>query len=243
MMLLTAVILLAIAIGTTASMLVIVRDDMEPKFFRVNAIISSVIFALAYLFMHEKPALILSALTLVYAATVLWLPSGFERLILCVVLIYGAISIHHHLLPATLHWNVVSILLCGLLMGFSLVAMNVGHWYLSATKLSIRPLKAVTLSILILLFIRLCWLLSLFVFSWSSIQQLFQMEHLIWMVFAMVRILFGVLGPLALGYMTWETIKLNATQSATGILYALLALVLVGEASSIFLTLETTLPF
>jgi hypothetical protein len=41
--------------------------------------------------------------------------------------------------------------------------------------------------------------------------------------------------------MTWETVKIFSTQSATGILFALLAMVLAGEASSFFIIMNTVL--
>jgi protein NrfD len=62
-------------------------------------------------------------------------------------------------------------------------------------------------------------------------------------LFYLVRIGFGILGPLAMGPMVWHTARIHATQSATGILYATLFLVLVGEMTSNFLLTRTPFPF
>ncbi len=48
-------------------------------------------------------------------------------------------------------------------------------------------------------------------------------------VFFWQRMLFGLAGPIVLSYLTWETAKIRATQSATGILYAMCVLVYLGE--------------
>ena len=39
-------------------------------------------------------------------------------------------------------------------------------------------------------------------------------------------------GPLALGWMAWETAKIRSTQSATGILYVVVILCFLGELTS-----------
>jgi len=61
-------------------------------------------------------------------------------------------------------------------------------------------------------------------------------------VFFWQRILFGLLGPAVLAYMTWETAKIQATQSATGILYVDFFTVMVGEVLAKYLLLATTVP-
>jgi hypothetical protein len=56
-------------------------------------------------------------------------------------------------------------------------------------------------------------------------------------------LLFGLIGPVVLAYMTWETAKLRSTQSATGILYVDLFMVIVGELVAKYLLLSASLPF
>jgi hypothetical protein len=56
-------------------------------------------------------------------------------------------------------------------------------------------------------------------------------------------LLFGLIGPVVLAYMTWETAKLRSTQSATGILYVDLFMVIVGELVAKYLLLTTALAF
>ena len=61
-------------------------------------------------------------------------------------------------------------------------------------------------------------------------------------IFFWQRILFGLLGPAVLAYMTWETAKIQATQSATGILYVDFFTVMVGEVLAKYLLVATTVP-
>ena len=60
--------------------------------------------------------------------------------------------------------------------------------------------------------------------------------------FVAQRILFGLVLPASLGYFTWKTILIRSTQSATGILYVVVFLTLVGEALSVYLSLATNVP-
>ena len=61
-------------------------------------------------------------------------------------------------------------------------------------------------------------------------------------VFFWQRVLFGLAGPVVLSYLTWETAKINSTQSATGILYVDFFTVVVGEVLAKYLLLATRVP-
>jgi hypothetical protein len=61
-------------------------------------------------------------------------------------------------------------------------------------------------------------------------------------IFFWQRVLFGLLGPGLLSYLTWETAKIQSTQSATGILYVDFFTVIVGEMLAKYLLLSTTVP-
>ena len=49
------------------------------------------------------------------------------------------------------------------------------------------------------------------------------------------RILWGILAPYILGVMIYRTVQMRSTQSATGILYALCVMILIGEGAALFL--------
>ncbi len=56
-------------------------------------------------------------------------------------------------------------------------------------------------------------------------------------IFFWQRVLFGLVGPGLLSYLTWETAKIRSTQSATGILYVDFFTVVVGEVLAKYLLL------
>ena len=61
-------------------------------------------------------------------------------------------------------------------------------------------------------------------------------------IFFWQRILFGLAGPAVLSWLTWETAKIRATQSATGILYVDFFTVVVGEVLAKYIVLATHVP-
>ena len=63
-------------------------------------------------------------------------------------------------------------------------------------------------------------------------------ELLMWLP---ARWLLGLLGPLVLGWMAWETARIRSTQSATGILYVVVIVCYLGELTSQLLLEKTGL--
>ncbi|HET6316489.1 MAG TPA: hypothetical protein VFG86_08525, partial [Chloroflexota bacterium] len=51
-------------------------------------------------------------------------------------------------------------------------------------------------------------------------------------ILAGVRILFGLVIPIPLAVMTWRTARIRSLDSATGLLYLVVALVLAGEITA-----------
>jgi len=141
-----------------------------------------------------------------------------------------------------------SFISAALMLGSVLGTMITGHWYLVNRKLTMRPLQIATwffigITILRTVMVMTTMLLlsisaptalaettqSLLSFSTSGI--------LFW-----ARVGFGLAVPLVFGWMIWSSVKVQNTQSATGILYATIVLVLVGEAFSKYLYLFTGIP-
>ena len=111
--------------------------------------------------------------------------------------------------------------------------MMLGHWYLVTPKLSITPLKRYSAAyILLTVFTALKLVLAYHLFvgwSWppSTAAGLRLMGEDL--MFALFRVTWGVMAPLAASYFIWETVKIKSTQSATGILYASMVCTIIGE--------------
>ena len=61
-------------------------------------------------------------------------------------------------------------------------------------------------------------------------------------VFVWMRLLFGIAGPLSLVWFIWKTVEIRSTQSATGILYVQLFLVMAGELLAKYLRMAAGIP-
>jgi len=125
-----------------------------------------------------------------------------------------------------------------LLLGFSMNAMLLGHWYLVQPKLSINELKRVCLVLIGLIVLR-------FVYGTYGLCNLIwgksEMEIYRYLfasspgIFVIMRWFWGLLGPLALAYPIWGTVKIRSTQSATGLLYVMVLFIVTGEILSLYL--------
>jgi hypothetical protein len=62
------------------------------------------------------------------------------------------------------------------------------------------------------------------------------------LLFLALRWSFGICGVLALLWMTWRTLEIPNTQSATGILYVAVIGVFVGELAAALLSAQSALP-
>jgi hypothetical protein len=129
-----------------------------------------------------------------------------------------------------------------LLMGSTLTAMLLGHHYLTAPAMSIEPLQR---------FVRaMAWSLGLRVvvaglglWSWNAGRGGTGGSAPDVSLFLVVRWGVGFLGTLVAVLLAWQTVKLRSTQSATGILYIAMTLVLFGELTALILSRGTDVIF
>lgn len=128
----------------------------------------------------------------------------------------------------------------GMLLGAALGDMLLGHYYLTAPWMSLRPLERVALLIWGAAALRAGvagWALWEFLGRQSS--QLGPGE---WGLFFALRWFLGIAGPIALTFMIYQTIRLRHTQAATGILYVVVICSFLGEATGIAMERLTGVP-
>src|SRR6185436_8543994 len=101
-----------------------------------------------------------------------------------------------------------------LLLGTSMTAMLLGHWYLIAHNLSIVPLLRLHYAMFFAFALRLVCVLVMLAVALSSTS----LDQLSWLWLSL-RIGAGLLGAGILGYMAYAAARIRSTQSATGILY------------------------
>jgi len=189
-------------------------------------------------------AIIIAALS--YAGAVVWL---YEKAKLGTMLVFAVAAVALMAAALATPWGntrsttgiVLAILdlgSSGLLLGVTMAAMLLGHWYLNTPTMQLMPLKR--LVILMIAAIAARTLVS----ATGLVMQVRASEtlELTFWIFVVFRWLSGLLGTFMLALMTWYTLKVPNTQSATGILYAGVVLTFLGELTSQLLSVDTLYP-
>lgn len=131
-------------------------------------------------------------------------------------------------------WLACAFISSALLLGAAATGMVLGHWYLVVKNPSFVPLARVTWLLLAALGVRLVTAAAT---GWGQAglwEELLERGGVMGVflgpgIFVLARWVFGLLAPLVLGWMTWRCVQIKSNQSATGILYVVLAFVLIGE--------------
>lgn len=125
----------------------------------------------------------------------------------------------------------------GLVLGLTMAAMFLGHWYLNSPGMAIEPLERLVVMLGVAVCLRAViegteLALYLRVGTLTSEQLLF----------LSLRWLSGILGAFALVVMTYKTLKIPNTQSATGMLYVCVIATFLGELVSLLFAAESAQP-
>jgi len=129
---------------------------------------------------------------------------------------------------------VAGALAASFLLGATIVSMVLGHWYLVSRKLSFAPLRRTTVALGLALAARVV-VGGIAVWAqwgeWAAMVPAGDWTRFLLTegVFLAPRLLFGLIVPLVLVRMAWKCVQIEANQSATGILYVIVAFVLIGE--------------
>ena len=107
--------------------------------------------------------------------------------------------------------------------GTTTAAMLLGHWYLTATGMSLKPLIRLNQYFLAAVVIRILVTAAVMVDGEFDLRKNWMLWTLRWA---------GLIGPLILGVLTIRILKYRNTQSATGVLYAATILVFMGEMAA-----------
>jgi hypothetical protein len=125
--------------------------------------------------------------------------------------------------------------------GLVLMDMLLGHAYLTASKMTMKPFIRLNASLAVVAVLRLLiatagvYLLN----AYQPVRMLWPLNGLM----MLTRWLVGLAVPFVFLYMAHDCIKRRATQSATGILYVCGILVFIGEMIALPLVRDTGLPF
>lgn len=212
-------------------------DEVASGFFRVHAYVLLGLFSLAAVVSaavpgaQVAPAVVGAVVSYAAAAAMLYERAGWGRGLLCAAAITGCWCV---VAPSgdvsSLDWRPAAAgLTSGLLVGALLTAMLLGHWYLNAPGMRLAPLRRLLLLTAAAIVARAA--LSAESLAAAGVELTWGWEA----SFLALRWLAGVVGPAAAVWLAWRTLEIPNTQSATGILYAGLIVLLLGELTSLML--------
>ena len=157
--------------------------------------------------------------------------------------LYGTLAAAARTLdPDRWGWIFAGEALGSLLFGSVLLTMNLGHWYLISKSLPASLLFRAAAGYAAACVARAAFL-AVVAFrpanagAWEALTSLDRDG-----LFFLFRVLWGILGPLALSYFIFQTSRMRSNQAATGLLYVALVFVLIGELLSAYLTVLTRFP-
>lgn len=242
---------LRLAFGLAVSMAVTSPALVTAGFYRVHLYVLlglSVVAAAVAATVDGYPLwLPIGLAVLSYMGSVMWLyeRTGVGRLVL-VVIAAGALAgawLPVAGISASGPWATILWWLdapsSGLLLGSTLAAMLLGHWYLNTPTMKLGPLRR----LILLMSGSLGWRTAVcgvaLGLAWSG-GNLPPGDTAGW--FLLLRWLAGIVGVAVVALMAWLTLAIPNTQSATGILYVAVIVVFLGELTSQLLSVGSAYP-
>lgn len=237
---------LRMAAGLAAVLLITPSRKVPPAFFRTHCQIILGLLVLAALNLAgSEPdrmdmSLAVAAAACAFLGSILW-GLGLHRLavpLTAVLVVFVARLLIGE--PWNGDWaqnalNAASRLSSAALLGSTLSAMLLGHHYLTAPAMSIDPLRRFVLFMWGSLLIRAI-LAALATGFWLNATHGSHGIDSMALLFLGMRWLVGIVGVGVAAFLGWRTVQIRSTQSATGILYIGMTLVLFGELSAMALS-------
>jgi hypothetical protein len=250
-----AVFCLRLACGMLACLLLLSPRATNPRYYRTHFLTALGLACAAFLLVRETTAWpvlgwILAGAILAFLGSLSWsldgAPGGRVLIVvtasvlavgLCLFDLHRPVeetvplgSRHLQVGPASragLLPVVLGDLTSAALLGTAVSAMLLGHLYLIAPTMSLRPLLGLLAAIAVAVLLRLAvdgWALGL----WAREHSFANLGNdvLLWLP---VRWVVGFAAPLGLVWMAWQTARIRSTQSATGILYVAVIFCFLGE--------------
>jgi len=219
------------------------KDPLKNNFHRFHLGLSCLVGGLCAIVYWASPtsipdikySLVVWVVALLLVSAYYWpkvSPNPVALTVVFVIALIAIIKILNSWMPVT-PLGVIVTILGGMIFSASLFAMNLGHWYLNVHGLPIKHLQNATY-----VFWALCGLrMALDVYLLATQNIMLQGEPYNMLQFlttiegflVVLAILFGTIFPLICLFFVKGTLDVRSTQSATGILYAILCAVVIGD--------------
>jgi hypothetical protein len=238
---------LRLALGMIAPMMILPAAIVPPRFFRVQFLAALPLILLAGLFVSESKDTLFwvstgLALAFATAGSVVWHTeeAPFGRTLFCLVALAAGGALLSLTIEEPVLWKLIDNFASALMLGAAISAMLMGHSYLIAPAMSLSPLNRLLGLLTVALTARIglaC--VGLYVWTRQSSASTLDLETGLWLG---ARWLLGLIIPVGITWMAWETARIRSTQSATGILYVVTIVVFIGELLSMLVIEKTGLP-
>jgi hypothetical protein len=242
-----AVFALRLAAGMMGCLLLLPSTIINPRFFRTHFLTALALAGLSLACVRDSadwPLLTClgAALALSFVGSMVWglegAPGGRTFIVLTTLALAGSLAgasgwlLHTDTSPC-LRVGLVGDATSAALLGSAVTAMLLGHSYLIAPTMSLKPLLRLLAVLAIAVLARLAvdgYALG----CWTAMQPSVNLnsDAVLWLP---LRWLLGFVAPLGLDWMAWQAARIRSTQSATGILYVVVIFCVLGETTSLLL--------
>lgn len=237
--------LLRLAFGLALAMLLTPPKQVTSGFFRNHAYVLLGLGALAALVAASRPEIVplwmpAAVAAFGYVASACWLyekprPGMAALSIVAVAALAGAWSSLARVPAAppaaSAPWIVAALdpVSSGMLLGATIGAMFLGHWYLNTPTMQLAPLRRLLKLLFFAVAFRAVVAAGHFALAMPSLADANLLAHTL----LALQWLAGILGVAVTAAMAWQTLKIPNTQSATGILYVAVIFTFLGELASL----------
>jgi hypothetical protein len=239
-----AVFCLRLAAGMLACLLLLPSAVVNPRFYRTHFLTALALSLAALLLVRQSAAgpllaLLVAGVALCFLGSLAWsleeAPAGRTLIVVTAAALAAGLGLLETWSPRA---EALAPVLLGdfasaALLGSALTAMLLGHSYLIAPAMSIRPLLRLLAALAVAVLARAA-LDGYALWRWTDSHALANLgnDTLLWLP---VRWAVGFVAPLALDWMAWQTARIRSTQSATGILYVVVICCFLGELTALLL--------
>jgi hypothetical protein len=228
---------LRLACGMLGSLLLLSPRVLPPNFFRTHFLTALGLTCLATVFGWWAGAswlllgLLGGANVLAFVGSAVWslegAPGGRALTALTALTLAAALGVNAAAPPGFSGERFAADLTSAAVLGTAMTAMLIGHSYLIAPGMSPTPLFRLLAAFGVAVPLRM-GIEAYELWNWTAAHSFANLgkDALWWLP---VRWFVGLVGPLLLGGMAWQTARLRSTQSATGILYVVVICCFIGE--------------
>ena len=220
--------------------------SIDPGFYRFNLGLSIIIGALAVFpimilkidYLYANSLAVIWFLLLSSFTAFNWNSKKIENIYINVISLIGICSLGLITSELLSELNLVSTLFSvtigSLITALVFFSMILGHWYLNVIQLPIKFLFNSTLALSVCLSIRSIW--DIIYLSFNFHIDEYGLKYSLWSFLVkfdgflmLVGLLIGIIFPLIINFLAFKSIRLQATQSATGLLYVSIVSILFGD--------------